>query len=177
VVRLKWSTFLLGVLIVVAIWMYPRLPDIVVSHWGFDEPDGWAPKRVFVPAVVAGATAIQALVSGIFWIRNPARVSNIPNKGYWLAPERADATWKRTEVFTDATMSLMHVIFMLVLHMSAQMSGAPVLFPIPLQLASVMFLATILLCCVALPAWFFLSFRLPAAERVRRRHARRLRGP
>jgi len=173
--RLKWSTLLLGVLVVVALVMYPQLPDVVVSHWGFDGPDGWAPKRVFVPVLVGAAVVIQLLVSGVFWLRTPERYTNIPNKGYWLAPERADATWQRTAVFADATMFLTHGLFLLVLHLSAQMSGAPVLFPIPLALANWMFVGTILLLCVALPVWFFLSFRLPAVERARIKREKRAR--
>ena len=168
---------MLGVLIVVAAIMYPALPDVVVSHWGFNEPDGWLPKRLFIPVLVGTAVVIQLLVSGIFWLRTPERYSNIPNKGYWLAPERAEATWQRTGVFADATMVLTHGVMLLVLHLSAQMSGAPVLFPIPLALANWMFLGTILLLCVALPAWFFISFRLPSEERARIRREKRKRGP
>ncbi len=167
--RLPWSTPLLLLVVVVAAWQYPSLPDIVVSHWGFDGPDGWAPKRQFVPVVVGAALGLHLLLGWLSGANWAARYSNFPNKSYWLAPERAASTWERMAGYVDATLALMHVLMLTVLHLSAQMSGAPVLVPIPLAAAHAIFLTAIVLCCVVLPVWFLLGFRLPAAERRRRR--------
>ncbi len=167
--RLRWSTPLLLFLVVMAIWLYPRLPEVVVSHWGFQGPDGWAPKQVFVPVLVGVAAGLQLLLGWLSASERTTRYTNIPNKSYWLAPERARRTWRRLGAYIDWTLTLLQVVMIMALHLSAAMSGAPVLLPISADTAQAVFLAAILLSCVVLPAWFFLSFRLPAEERRRRR--------
>ena len=72
---------------------YAELPDIVASH--FDArgaANGWQPKSVFF-AFFAGAVAIAAFLTfGVpaIFSKMPTSMINLPNKEYWLAPERRE---------------------------------------------------------------------------------------
>jgi uncharacterized membrane protein len=75
--------------------LYPQLPAVVASHFdAHGTPNGWQTKQAFF-GVFAGVTFIAAffvfLVPPLIAIVPPQYV-NLPNKNYWLAPERiADA--------------------------------------------------------------------------------------
>lgn len=97
---------------------YNRLPERVASHFGADgSPNGWAPKDFFV-GLYAGAVVLMAVtlfaasrsVSG-----KPDNKINLPNKDYWLAPERRAATfaWMTAalEWFGVATFALLFDVF------------------------------------------------------------------
>lgn len=75
--------------------VYPQLPAAAASHFnGRGVPNGWQTKQSFfvvliivsVVAVVLGF-AIPKLISVL-----PANLINLPNKNYWLAPERLAET-------------------------------------------------------------------------------------
>ena len=66
---------LYGALVVQVIVSYPRLPERVATHFGFNgTPNGWM-SRAADAAFTLGTSAI-----------------NIPNRAYWLAPERRRET-------------------------------------------------------------------------------------
>ena len=77
------------------IFAFPLLPGRVASHFGPSGlPNGWMTKQTFFliyAALIAGAFFI-----GFYPARVIARASsteiNLPNKDYWLAPERRPAT-------------------------------------------------------------------------------------
>jgi len=73
----------------------PRLPERVASHFNFrGEPDGWMPKAAFLfgnVGVVIFTVAI--MVGAAAWLtRLPDDAINLPNKEFWLAPERRATT-------------------------------------------------------------------------------------
>jgi uncharacterized membrane protein len=76
-------------------WYYPRLPDMVASHFNArGEADGWTGKQSFA-LMQAGAIGFVALVFVplvLFLPRIPKSMVNLPHRDYWLAPERADQT-------------------------------------------------------------------------------------
>ncbi len=71
------------------------LPERVATHFnGAGNPDGWMSR----PALLAGAAAF-GLVFPLFVVAIcsllrflPARFVNLPNRDYWLEPERRSAT-------------------------------------------------------------------------------------
>lgn len=78
-----------------AVFYYPQLPDTVASHFGADgEANEWSAKQTFFVVYFFAL----ALVVGIFLLlpaffrRLPASMINLPNKEYWLAPERREKT-------------------------------------------------------------------------------------
>jgi uncharacterized membrane protein len=86
---------LLAAVVLQALVYYPRLPERMASHFnGAGQAIGWSSKARFFGLhtfVVAVVTACFAILPA--WIqRLPARLINLPNKDYWLAPERQGAT-------------------------------------------------------------------------------------
>lgn len=77
------------------IYYYPRLPDTVASHFGASgRPDGWSSKETYsvIIIAIAGVLALMFLGIGPFIRRLPNDMINFPNRDYWLAPERRDAS-------------------------------------------------------------------------------------
>ena len=88
---------LLGLMMGQAVYYYPRLPDIMASHFGVaGNVNGWMPKGIFFvfEFVTEGILAFLFLVFPGFIIRLPAERINLPNKVYWLDPVRKSATGK-----------------------------------------------------------------------------------
>jgi len=97
---LRWTRILFIALLLVAAlqcwYYYPLLPDIVASHFdGAGTPNNWSSKNAFF--LIYGL--ILLLCIGIFlllplcfeWL--PERSLNLPNKKYWLAPQRRVQTF------------------------------------------------------------------------------------
>jgi len=76
----------------------PRLPLRLASHFdGAGHPDGWMGRD---PALLlyVGMVAFLGILFGVLgpWIRRfPDSMVNLPDKEYWLAPERRDRTYNR----------------------------------------------------------------------------------
>ncbi len=79
-----------------AILAFPQLPDRLASHFGAaGAANGWMPKPTFF--VVYAAMIALAAVVGFYAPRSiakkPALSIRLPNKEYWLAPERREETF------------------------------------------------------------------------------------
>lgn len=77
--------------------VYPLLPDVMASHFtGHGTPNGWQPKQAFfvLIAVVIVTSAIPTFVVPRRLPLMPPEKINLPNKSYWLAPERREETWR-----------------------------------------------------------------------------------
>lgn len=74
---------------------FSQLPDRVASHFtASGAPNGWMTKETFfvVYAVMVGLAAFVEVYPARSIARSsPARI-NLPNKEYWLAPERRNET-------------------------------------------------------------------------------------
>jgi len=74
-------------------YFYPQLPEQVATHFNYKgEPDGWMSKSgllifdVFLLVFILGTTSLMP----VFFNNLPDSLINIPNKDYWLSPERRD---------------------------------------------------------------------------------------
>jgi uncharacterized membrane protein len=76
-------------------YRYPQLPERVASHFNAGgQADGWTTKGQFAGMWVA-VIAMLAFMFGMTLVIisiAPAGSFNLPNRDYWLAPERAAAT-------------------------------------------------------------------------------------
>jgi serine/threonine-protein kinase len=74
---------------------YPLLPERLAVHFGSSgEPNGWSSKTEFV--LLMGAMEAMFVIFGLAFAvamdKVPERYVNIPNRGYWFAPERRAET-------------------------------------------------------------------------------------
>jgi len=78
-----------------AVLAFPQLPARMASHFGASGmPTGWMPKQSFF-VVYAGVIGVAALVGYLVprsIAKKPLERINLPNKEYWLAPERRAET-------------------------------------------------------------------------------------
>jgi hypothetical protein len=142
-VRLARAVFLVaaGACLGQAEIMSARLPAVVASHFGASgAPNAWMPRRAFVAfyALVVVFTAASLLAGVYATKRLPDERINLPNKGYWLAPERRAASLAFLEAFMlwfgAATFLLLFDVFRQVFRMN--MGLAPVLEHPQLSLAA-----------------------------------------
>ncbi len=111
---------------------YPQLPRRVASHFSADgHANGWSDKNSFFivwGAVFLGLSGLLALLIA-FLEKIPLRWINLPNKEYWLAPERAGKTFalvrKYFGVLNLATVLFLATLFHLTLE--ANLLPEPVL--------------------------------------------------
>lgn len=93
-----FQAILIAIIMLQLAMYYPKLPDQVASHFdGRGQPDGWMEKKAFAAVSIAFPfilaimmVAFQAIMCSIS--RVPSSMINLPNKKYWLAPERRDET-------------------------------------------------------------------------------------
>jgi uncharacterized membrane protein len=77
---------------------YASLPPLVASHFGANgQPNAWMTRSDFawstvLPLVVV---VVVALLAPLLVAKLPVSMVNLPNKNYWLAPERKDASFRR----------------------------------------------------------------------------------
>lgn len=88
---------LVAVAVLQAILYYPQLPDRVASHFdGSGRPNGWSSKAGFFILDLV----MIALMTAIFFFlprlldRFPDGTVSLPNRDYWLAPERREKTFE-----------------------------------------------------------------------------------
>jgi uncharacterized membrane protein len=76
-------------------WSGPELPDRVATHFDFSgQPNGWMSRSASQQSMLAFGLIFPFFVVGIcFMVRFlPASLINVPNREYWLAPERREET-------------------------------------------------------------------------------------
>jgi uncharacterized membrane protein len=84
---------LLAAVILQTLYYYPQLPSTVASHFGSGgRPNGWSSKDAFFGLYGGLLALLLALFTGlpVLFRRIPPFWINLPNKDYWLAPERRD---------------------------------------------------------------------------------------
>lgn len=73
-----------------------QLPLRVASHFnGAGMPDGWMPRNSYLWSMAGLALGMSVFLVGIFYsIRYfPPNTINLPNRDYWLAPDRRQETF------------------------------------------------------------------------------------
>lgn len=114
----QWIGVTLLIAVMHALWAYTVLPDRVASHWdGSGVPDGYMDSFVFISFYLWLIVGMTALFSGVGVLirRTPNDAINLPNREYWLSPERREATICR---ITDSlcVFVLLLNVFMIAMH-------------------------------------------------------------
>lgn len=92
---------ILALMAVQAASYYPRLPDMVASHFNLaGQADGWSSKSTLLFSYgVSVVVCVGALLApALFLPKVPVALINLPHKEYWLAPERRQETFSRVSV-------------------------------------------------------------------------------
>ena len=100
---------LIALAIIQIVFYYPRMPDVVASHFdGLGAPNDWSGRNGFFGLYAAMlAILILVFVYAPRWSEKRARFGmKIPNREYWLAPERLD----QTKAFFQRQMLVMGVV-------------------------------------------------------------------
>lgn len=123
---------LLAVAVVQVVVYYPQLPDRLASHFdGQGRPNGWMSREAFF-AIHLGIIAILA-VSFLFLPAKlrlfPYRSWSLPNRGYWLSPERIDETMRYLEeqMVWCGAVTAAFMIIVIQLAVEANLNPPPVL--------------------------------------------------
>jgi uncharacterized membrane protein len=109
---------------------FPLLPDRMASHFSASGlPNGWMTKAQFF--ITYAVVFLPALVVE-FWVgrriaKKPDAKINLPNKDYWLAPERREATFAYFECFFAwfGCAFLLVLVFVMGLAMRANLDPPP----------------------------------------------------
>lgn len=83
------------VLVLLVLGTGPALPARVATHFGMDGlPNGWMSREAFMRSIVVIVILPVVLLQGIGFLlgRLPTSLINLPNREYWLAPERRAKT-------------------------------------------------------------------------------------
>ena len=99
-------------------WYYPQLPARMASHFNIEgRADSYMPKELFMRLhlVIAGLLSVMFLLVPMVIVRLPPSLINLPNKDYWLDPERRDHTGRVLKSFLvgygNAVLLLLVVVF------------------------------------------------------------------
>lgn len=80
-----------------AVYYYPLLPAVMASHFDLEgQVNGWASKSEFMIAYASVVGIIGVLFVGLSLAihKTPAWMINLPNKDYWLTPERQAVAYR-----------------------------------------------------------------------------------
>jgi uncharacterized membrane protein len=142
--------------------LWSAAPALMASHFDVSGvPNGFAPKDAFFGFQLAIILLIAGLAVGLraILVRVPMGLINLPNREYWLAPQRRAETVERVASFTDVlftgTLALMLSVFELAV--AANLRKPPVLDSNLIWLL----LAAYLVFTFGGIVWLFRAFRLP----------------
>ncbi len=114
-----------GVLILIAVMQvghfYPLMPERMASHFNASgKADGWMTKEGFFGFYV-GVLVLMALVFIFipkFMLKIPDSMINLPNRDYWLAPERRAQTGEMIESYMNAAGNAVIALLLCVFHLA-----------------------------------------------------------
>ena len=141
----------IGVAVAVVAATSTDLPARVAVHFGAGgAANGWQTRGGYQAWMLALVVALPlALVGALAWLpRIGACALNIPNKDYWLAPERREGTFERLTRFASF-LGIVIAVFLTAVHLvvvEANSSTRPTLPTAP-------FVAVMLGFAVAMIAW------------------------
>ncbi|MEA1996146.1 MAG: DUF1648 domain-containing protein [Gemmatimonadota bacterium] len=107
-------------------YYYPLLPDKVASHFNATgEADNWSSREFFIGFYIMITLVMTVTFAGFGYIgpKLPESLINLPNKPYWLAPERKEKTFAfiSDSLFQLGAVTLLLLISMMHLTFRANM--------------------------------------------------------
>jgi uncharacterized membrane protein len=142
--------------------MWPHLPARLATHFNAaGAANGWSSKDQLLKMLLSELAPFLVLFVAAGWFRRlPDRFMNLPNKEYWLAPARREATFA---AFRDWMRWFLIVVFGLLAFMMLEvlrenLAPAPRLDLLPPWLMIPLFLVPVF----GMIGWLFWRFRSPS---------------
>ena len=115
-------------------YYYPRMPDTVASHFdGLGAANDWSSKTGFFAIYLAMVVMLVAVFELLpRWSQKSNRFgSKIPNRDYWLAPERVAETGEflRRQMMLMGIAHMLLVVYAIQLAIIANLDSEPRLHP------------------------------------------------
>lgn len=149
-----------------AAYYFPHLPEKMATHFdSVGAPNGWMSKEWFfwINGSILAVLSLGFIALPIWIRRLPNALINLPNKDYWLAPERRDASMafivEQMAWLGNACLMLFVSMFEMVYR--ANVDGS---FHLPGVLTWVL-LGVYLVAMLGLVVWMLVRFRLPVDAR------------
>ena len=145
--------------------MWMTAPAQMAAHFDAQGiPNRFAPKeqlfafQIQLELMMVGlGTLLQILLRAV-----PANLMNIPNRAYWLAPERRKETVERVSSFSGILFGFILLTVQAAFEITiAANLQTPIVFNAPLML---FFIAGDFFAILILLAWLMWSFRIPSSE-------------
>jgi uncharacterized membrane protein len=117
----KWIVLTVALLLAAAIQMLyyvPHLPPVIASHYGAGmAANGWMKTGQFFTTYFVTMCLVSLVFLGLSALlpRWPDSVINLPNKSYWLSPERRQRTLARLQDIIGA-LGALTLLFLLALN-------------------------------------------------------------
>ncbi len=165
---MRFGRIFFVVVVVICIIEIARLwgitPERMAAHFDIQgHPDRFVPKKEFFwfQIQTLGVTLLISLLPQALFLFIPLELVNMPNREYWLSPERRDETRDRLSSFGAIVFAVILLVIQFVFELSAYANlQTPIYFDaelmIPVIVASLVLIGIILL-------WLILSFRIPSA--------------
>ena len=102
-------------------WYLPQLPDRIATHFGMNgEPNEWMSKTnaTLLLAGIQVGLPLFLLGVGLLIPKVPNSMINIPNRDYWLQPERRVASLGRVSTMLAWIAVLVSVEMLAVIHLT-----------------------------------------------------------
>ena len=144
------------------VWWSGKLPDVVPSHFDLQgNPDDTMQKNAYM-GLMYSVHILQFALFGFMAFampKSPDSIFNMPNKAYWLAPERRDNTKQEMQSLLLGHGTLTMIFVGILFHLSSQVAIK--------QRATISpefawMLGIYLVANVGMIIWMLRKFRLPA---------------
>ncbi len=165
---MRFGRIFFVVVLAICIFEIARLwgitPERMAAHFNAQgHPDRFVSKAEFFwfQIQTLGVTLLVSLLPQVLFLFIPLELVNMPNREYWLAPERRDETRDRLSSFGSIVFAIILLIIQFAFEIAVYANlQNPIFFNaglmIPVMVASFIMIGLALL-------WLMLSFRVPSA--------------
>lgn len=133
------------------------MPAVVASHFGWSgAANGFMSRAMYVSLMLGVVVVVPSAVALSGWLASvlPPSMLNLPNKAFWLAPERRVATLRSFATW-GASFAAVLLLFLCYVHWLVVEANASV----PPRLPQGMFMAAFMVFAMAAVAWLVALYR------------------
>lgn len=151
------------------LFYWPRLPATLASHFGpTGQANGWQSKPLFFVFYFFIVLLLALIFIGMPLLirRMPVNLINLPNKDYWLAPERRDESlsFLQNQLELTGAAALLLIVVVMQMAISTNLNKSSVLPTLPTELALALFIGVELTCMVRLITHFSVRTKAPSSD-------------